>query len=251
MNLEGTNYYTPIIVNQTGTPVLKPASIIDNTADVKPQTPLGDSGDFFTANANKTLVPTKIAGWPTLNNVVGTTQSVVRDIAKGAEITAKGAKKTIDKSVEGVRQTYDDLKNGEFKAYKLGPLVGNDTKKAKEITDHLNFVNSGKPSTVTFSYEKSFAQKIAEMTGGDKSSMPKNLYVITADGQGNLTASQPKSGTVDNVVGVALKNSDGRFDVIRITGNTDIGLSEGANGIATFSPAMQMSSGFSTTMKTI
>lgn len=153
----------------------------------------------------------------------------------------------LDKPTKGI----NDLWKGEFKAYDLNILVGGSTQKVKDITNHLNFLNSGNPSTVTIGFDKSRTEKALENLIGGNSTMPSNLYVITADANGYLTASQPRSGTANNVVGVALTNTDGSIDLIRITGNCKIGLKEGANGTASFSPITQITSGISTTLKTI
>jgi hypothetical protein len=156
------------------------------------------------------------------------------------------------KALNSTGEAIGDLRNGEFKAYKLGPLVGGSTQKAKDITDHLNFLNSGNPSTVTIGYDKSLTDKMTEkLIGGGGDAIPSNLYFITADTNGNLTASQARSGTANNVVGVALKNTDGSIDIIRITGDSFIGLRKGANGTALFSQTTQFGSRISTTLKTI
>jgi hypothetical protein len=216
MNLENTSPYSfnlPI----TTLASTKPGAIETEASDTEPQTPrVPQPRDSFVGqNSNNQEV--LVAGLPTWHD------------------TGKAI---------------GDLWNGEFKAYKLSPLVGGDTKKAKEITDHLNFLNSGDPSTVTIGFDKTLVDQhldqIDELSSGEsKNAIPNNLYVITADANGNLTASQPSSGTIPNVVGVALKNPDNNsIDIIRITRDSKIGLRKGTNGNALFSTATQLGSVF-------
>jgi hypothetical protein len=219
MNLENTSPYSfnlPI----TTLASTKPGAIETEASDTKPQTlRVPQPRDSFVGqNSNNQEV--LAAGLPTLHD------------------TGKAI---------------GDLWNGEFKAYKLGPLVGGDTKKAKEITDHLNFLNSGDPSTVTIGFDKTLVDRhldqIDELSSRENA-IPNNLYIITADANGNLIASQPSSGTIPNVVGVALKNPDNNsIDIIRITKDSKIGLRKGTNGNALFSIATQIGSVF--TLKTI
>jgi hypothetical protein len=234
MNLENTNSYgfnsQPIQISLRQN---KPPDITSVETPVEPNSPLTVPSDSFVKSLDNEGV--LVAGMPTWNV-----------IAQGAGNLFNQTRKALNSTGEAI----GDLLNGKFKAYKLGPLVGGSTQKAKDITDHLNFLNSGNPSTVTIGYDKSLTDKITEKFGGGGDAIPSNLYFITADTNGNLTAYQPRYGTANNVVGVALKNPDGRIDIIRITGDSNIGLRKGANGTALFSQTTQFGSGISTTLKT-
>lgn len=238
MNLESTNSYglSASLLQQTA---MTPDTAAKSTTETKNETSSQISDSFLSQTSNNQEI--LVAGLPTWNDITRTSGSLMNE-----------TRELINGTLNSTGEAIGDLWNGEFKAYKLGPLVGGNTQKAKEISDHLNFLNSGNPSTVTIGYDKTLVDKMTErLTGSQNDTMPDNLYVITSDSRGNLTASQPSSGTVHNVVGVALKNTDGSIDLMRITGDSKIGLRNGSNGNALFSTTTDGTSRLLGTLKTI
>jgi hypothetical protein len=150
-------------------------------------------------------------------------------------------------TASGAQKAFGGLTRNDFRALYLGPLIGDDAKKAKEITDHLNYLRMGNPSTVTLGTDRGLSGVRQDHAASlrERPTLPSNLYVITADKDGNLTVSKPTTGTVKNVVGVALKAKDGSIDLIRIDQDRNIGLTSGNTPI--FSPITHLNTGFGLT----
>lgn len=121
MNLESTNPYSFNLAANTIRP--KSLGTPESTTEIDSQTLETPSDSFTSRNIDEEVL---VAGMPTWD-----------EIAKGSRNLLNQVGRATGNALNSVGNAASDLWNGEFKAYNLGPLVGGDKQKAKDITDHL------------------------------------------------------------------------------------------------------------------